>query len=713
MLTTAVQQSVKVDTDEFIGLEKYTCTCYGDSKDKNIYYLVPECPTFVGDNGKPKFTFYKYRSTDQQGGYAMFTVMLPQPTPKLTDKIKAELYGGITSQLEAKSKLIVNMVKAKQALDADPENTQKQQAYNDDLKLTGLNTEEANKYIGLYDSSKGNDQFLSELLPKDAQAIKIKTPDYRSAKASLIIDDNKSFYRQIPTELHPSGMGDNNTVFSLSLTGEGATLFENVLKGTDDNSSIGIKFEFGLDSSLPAAKVTVKYNSDKTKEVTKTVTRHTWSADEKKISQKYYEDEAVSVDVETGLTAAEMGMTQEQYIAWKQGLTDWGQKQIEQILSSQTGLDMSLDLLNDAGGFDKFKESLDETKSFTRVYEENSVVAFSLFPQSQLPSIESIVGKANVGEYFKEYDLNDPFYQYIQPTFFVAGDLTKYDISNIAVTAKYDANNTQTLIFDKDTPSNQSTDKWFIDDKIGRVFSYSYTVSFTGAKAKNFHSGEILVKDEIVQTINVANCGVVYEDISMLFGAQSWEDFSQVVIKTQYSDPSKEINVKVDTQSITEGVKPRPFIYPIGIAQEEPVYYTAEYYTKDGNNFTFIPSSANTNSQMPGYAATRSQQIQIVDALPKSKTYQIIFLPAKPADLRLITFEMEVNYAKYHFKQTKNFAITKDFDGDLMKELTFDFMDESESDDVAVTYKASIYYTNGEKTNIDQVADSDFVIINC
>ncbi len=33
--------------------------------------------------------------------------------------------------------------------------------------------------------------------------------------------------------LTPSGLGDNDTVFSLSLTGEGATLFEQVLKGSE------------------------------------------------------------------------------------------------------------------------------------------------------------------------------------------------------------------------------------------------------------------------------------------------------------------------------------------------------------------------------------------------------------------------------------------------------------------------------------------------
>ena len=37
---------------------------------------------------------------------------------------------------------------------------------------------------------------------------------------------------------------------------------------------------------------------------------------------------------------------------------NWGQQQVEQILSSQTGIDMSLNLLNDVDGFDKFESKL-------------------------------------------------------------------------------------------------------------------------------------------------------------------------------------------------------------------------------------------------------------------------------------------------------------------------------------------------------------------
>lgn len=716
MLTTALQQSVKIPVKDYLGISEYAYTCYGDSNDKNIYYVVPEIPVFSSQNGKPSFMFYKYRSIDQRGGYAQFTVNLPQPTDEMKDLIRIKLFGSVSTQLSAKSKLIVQYVKAQNALLADPQNKTKQDARNLALQNTGLDETQANKYMSLYDSNKGDDQFLGQLMPDDAKKIDLQQPRYTSIQASLILIGNDAFYSQIPTTLTPSGMGDNNTVFSVSLTGEGATLFEKVLKGTDDGSSVGIRFNFNLDASLPAAKVTVSYSSEKTKSVTQTITRHTWSADEKGIERKYLESGAISIVLDPGLGADEMGMTQDQYNVWKQGLRDWGQKQVEQMLSSQTGLDMSLDLLNDAGGFDKFSESLNETKDFTRIYEENSVVSFSIAPQAQLPSIKSIVGETNLDQYFKEYDLNDPFFQYIQPEFFVTSGLSKYNIQNIVVTAKYDKNNVNTLTFTPDDEKSKKTDKWFIDQNLGRVYSYSYVVNFSGVHAKPYLSGDILVHDSLVETINIAQCGIVYADISTMIDASAWAKFSQVVIKSQYSDIDHNIEVKVDSQIVTALKPPVPFIYPIGIKPENSIYYTADYYTTDGSSFTYIPAgSNNTVDRGVEYGTTRANQIQIENALPKSQSYSIIFLPDDKGGVQLVTFDMVVNYPLHQFKQTKNLVLTAktdDFSVPIVKNLIFNFLPEANSSDCQIIYSGAIYYTDGRpQGKFDGKVDGYSVVI--
>ncbi|PXW46347.1 hypothetical protein DET57_10517 [Klebsiella oxytoca] len=709
MLTTSLQVSIKIPTkDLFLGLDEYVCTCYGDSVDKNIYYIAPEIPIFLSQKNRPQFMFYKYRSDSQQGGYAQFTVCLPQPKDLLDEQIKVRLYKGIHQQLEARSRLLVNYFTAKSAAQSDPTNKEKQEEKNRNFKLTGLSEQEEKKFSALYDPKKGDEQFLTLLMPEDVKKIELKQPTYSSAKATLILDDNDKFYRQIPTVLSPSGMGDNNTVFSLSLTGQGATLFEQVLKGTDQNSSVAVRFDFGLEASLPAAKVTVSYDSNKSQEVIKSIERHVWSADEKKIERQFIENEAVKVNVEFSATREQMGMTEEQYTKWKQSLKEWGEKQITQILSNDNGLDMSLDMLKDGEGFNRFKQKLSEAKSFTRVYEENTVVSFSIHPQAQLPSIRSLVGEKNINEYFKEYDLKDPFFQYLQPEFSVTAGLEKYHIENIVITVKYDDNNVSTLVFDKtNDKTRQHTEKWFIRADLGRTFSYSYTINFSGAYATPYHSDLIKVTDTLLQHINIDQCGIVYADISTQISPQGWEKFEQLLVTAQYSDSRHGVATKEEKYLINKDSSVKSFVYPIGVKKDEPIYYKTDYYTKDGNVIHYIPETSN----LVGYAKTYGQQIEVSNPLLKQETYDIIFDP-EDSTIKLVLFEMTVDYPAHEFKQTKKLQFSNKDNSTQTASLVFSLMPESESAKIKINYKITTLFNNGKRVEkTEKLAYGDTYII--
>ncbi|MBN3194644.1 MULTISPECIES: hypothetical protein [Pectobacterium] len=716
MLTTAIQYSVTIETKRNLGMNEYTYTCYGDSENKNIFYVVPEKPVFSGQGNKPDFLFYKYRKEEQQGGYAQFTVKLPVPTASESEKIKTQLYKGIMPQLAAKSKLIVQYIKAEKAFNADPTNKANQDAKNEAFQNAGLTEEQAKKYISTYNPDADDDQFLGQLMPDDAPKIELRQPHYTSAQASLIIIENNAFYCQMPTPLSPSGLGNNDTVFSMSLTGQGATLFEQVLKGTQSNASVGIRYNFALDASLPAVKVVVTYNSEKMKEVAQTITRHTWSADEKEITREFSEKGAAKVSVITSLSAQKMGMKDEQYNAWIKTFEDWGQAQLQQILSSQTGLDMSLDLLNDAGNFDKFKESLKNTQDFTRVYEENRVVPFSITPQAQLPSIRSIVGDKEIDNYFKEYDLDDPFFKFIQPEFHVSNDLAKYDIENIVVVAKYGDNNASTLVFDSKNSEPKKTEKWYINEKLGRSYSYTYTVNFSGLHSKPYQSGKINVNDSLMQNINIAECGIVYAKVDSLLDAEAWKTFSQVLLKTQYSDLAHGIELKSDIQVLNASSPPKPFIYPVGMKPENPIYFTTSYYTRNGGNFTYIEPGIENSAQLPGYGATRANQIQIMNALPITNRYSIFFTGAKTKNALVITFDMTVNYKTYKFKQTQSINLAEEElkSNSIKRDLTFNFLPDGADDIPEITYSGMVIYNDeSDPKPFEGTATSLSVIVKC
>ncbi|WP_017346986.1 hypothetical protein [Pantoea sp. A4] len=711
MLNSLQRISVKIKTEEYLGRKDYAYTCFGDSDDKNIWYVVPEIPVFTKkDNGGPNFMFYKYFGEEQEGGYAMFSVMLPQPTEELKSQIKVQLLGDeLTNQLKAKSKLIVIYAKATADYAANPNDKAKKEAKDKALKDTGLTDQQASEYLKKYDKTAGDDQFLVDLMPSGASAIKLIQPSYTAANATLIMDNNKDYYREIPTDQHPSGLGDNNTIFSLSLTKDGAQIFENVLRGSTDGSSVGIRFDFNINALLPAATVTVKYDQKITKSLVLETSHHTWSADEKKITQSFYEKEAIVVKPEFKLTAADLGMTGDQYNKWTENLTKWGQTQVEQILSSQTGLDFGLNLLNDAGEYRKFQESLDQTKDFTRVYEQNSAVAFSIYPQEILPSITSLVGEEKVDEYFKAYNLDDPFFKDFQPAFIVPSDLEKYHISNVIVNAKYNGD-VDTLIFNKDKPSEQSTKRWHLDQKIGRTLSYNYEVTFTGGGAEYYQSDEITVSDKLAIPLDIVdNSGLVYAEILPIIQPGDWDLFRQIKVLAEFSDSAHGIPPFSKPSIITREKSPEPILFAVGKDYTAPLYYSLEYSLTNGDIFVPVPDTGETNPQLPGYVGTHGQQIQVENALPFVQDYTYIITESGEKDVSQVVLKVTVEDKTHQLTQSKQ-IILKDFNGDAKVDtISFHLAGSPAKLNIHASYQATIVYKTGTPKTLKEDIENELI----
>ncbi|AUP76718.1 hypothetical protein CWS02_14715 [Enterobacter sp. EA-1] len=61
-----------------------------------------------------------------------------------------------------------------------------------------------------------------------------------------------------------------------------------------------------------------------------------------------------------------------------------------------------------------------------------------------------------------------------------------------------------------------------------------------------------------METINVAQCGIVYADIATLISPAGWKIFEQVVVKTQHSDPKHGIEENPVNQIVTEKTRHSP-----------------------------------------------------------------------------------------------------------------------------------------------------------
>lgn len=721
MLTTAVQVSVKIpkkdlkNPEKFPGVDNYECICYGDTDDKNTFYVMPQTVIYDTSGGKPVFTFYNYRGvpgSENTGGFAMFSVLLPQPDEDMKTIVKQSLCEGLKAKLEAKSKLICNMVKAYNAWQKDKENKELKKNY-DDLKVkTGLNDADATSYIKDYKEAGGDMQFVTALTPENTSQIKLMAVNTTPSDVTITVEDNKKFYRNYPANVKPSGMGDNKAIFSISLSEAGAQLFKQALAGTVDNAApVKIQYAFTATASLPAADVTVEIKSEQFKSVSKTIDRNIWGRDNKvSIQQQYIEKEAVKVDIKTFATASEMGMKDDEYNKWKQQLTDWGTQQLQQVLAQQTGLDMTRDLMQDAQGYYNFEQSIQNVKDFKRQYKSNTVVQFSVFPQTQLPSIASIVGKDKLPEYFKEYDLNDPFYQTIQPEFIVTTNFFRdYKIDNLMVNVTY-GNNNDTIVFDGKETQKKTKVPWYLINN-SRTYSYSYDVNFNNGK--KYSSPKTETQQNVIN-INPNEAGVVFAKIEPVFTKNDFEKkYSNIILNVKYSDPAKNISENLETRTInaTNVENISPYCFPIGQKQQQSLNYQVEFTPKNGDSFFYV-EKFNESTQYPGWGSTMGQLIQITDPLPIKKDYTFFIDTENLKSLKLVNITVICDHAHLGYKQTlsKNLTPANLADNPTF-ELRFDTMEDSKN--YTVTYTANFVFSGGQPIKLTQTVPQDetFIIV--
>lgn len=699
MLTTRVQHTVSVNAPgKYLGTETLDCICYGDDKDKNKFYVLPTTVVFAkNDQGGPDFNFYKYTGESLNGGYAIFRTMLPFPTDKNEQaQIKSALFGGgLKSAMEGRSTMAVNMCAARAAKDADPENQEKAADYQNKLSLSGLSTEQAEALYFDYNKNPNDKlQFVDYFLPESVENITLQAIDSQNVKASLVIDQNAAFYQQLPASVDPVGGGNNEAIFSLTLTKEGASLFEQVLKGEgQEGSSVGVIYQMDFASSLPAVTVKVTYHAEAFKKFVQNIDRHVWSADEKKITREFTENEGAKVEPIFGASKEEMGMSAEQYEKWKEGIRTWGQDQLAQILSSQTGLDMNMDLINDADGFDNFESSLSQTRNFEREYTENTVYTYNLKPQSILATIESIVGKDKLDSYFHAYNIEDPFFEKLEPEFIVVGNFEKYNIANVIVNVSYNGKPKESILFEQ--AGTKKAKPWSVNFGLPdpRSYQYNYTVNFEGDDTKAYHSGEITSDGELIININANDSGVVFLDITNP-AEESWDVFQNIIFTSEYSSIDPPVAKKKVAQQISKTNEAQPFIYPTGVKQTEPVYFQIEYFTKNGSSFYFVPPGYESPT-LPNYGANKGKEQFMPDPLIKASfdLYLINF----PKNTQLFLFQLSVWYTNINFKQSIDVTEVV-FTGDAIKKtVNFLKMRPQYDKDAVFTFTATVITNGGEK----------------
>lgn len=608
VLTRHIEQPVEVSENG----KTYKYTCYGDHENKNKFYVVPQTPEYAIDSttGKPKFVMYTFRGdaqkSEDEGGFTVFTVKLPFPSkgsPRY-DKVKQKLMTEVNSKLERRANKTFELIKQ---YGNTPDGWKKVG------ETFGYSQQQLELFQAGYEEAKGYKQFV--LLPEDAQ-VELAAVPFTSGQAALTIANGpESFFEKKVSPAMPSMMGDNETVFAISLTAKGAAFFKEALWGGEGGSIAGVTYTFTADSLLPPVTVTVTYNSSKTKAYARTIRREpcTRRPTSEELRETYLTNKLAEVNVDF---LAKEGLSDEQADKLEKELREWGVQQLEGIVSNQIGgTDIGTDLgQRFAQNPDNVSELVKDTYDEKRVLKLLRPVEFTIRPQDQLSSIKVLVGEENKDEYFPEVDLNAEFFKKLVARVQVNAQFEKLGIFGINVKLRHGSDTPSPFVFNEQNRGEIQEAVWYKDGL--DEFEYSYVVNYEN-ESKTFESNPETREGSDIVTINVGNAGILQVNIKQ--GDIDWDLVERAQVIFRYPDAGIE-----DQRILTPDIMTaEPFIKPIFKTRNQPILYRTKFFMKDGQELFYAPGNDKDGSPVE-WAKSSNSTIYIDDPFAGTQNYTLL-----------------------------------------------------------------------------------------
>ena len=358
---------------------------FGDSDSKHTFYVLPNQPRFrIDENGYPVFKFLKYRlPIDREdgkrgGGYIFFDSEFVVPEDKF-EKIKETLQ------------------------------------------------ERVNK---TYRKSRA----------RKIPDVKIGTITYTKGTANLLLNDESGILIQkVRSAGKPSLFGRNIAAFSLELTPEGATIFEQALQGK--GGVIQVVYDLYFWAKLPMLTVTGSFNSSKFYSFYQEIDTdwNLWSEDSYRetIRESLIENESMQLTIDPG------GVTDEKLL---NQIRDWAQRSLEDTAERKmidSIAPVSEDDRKRPDGIEDVTRDIKNTKisNFNISYKEKSTVEWNLAPQGTLPNITSLTDKEGNPIVWDEFasiiDADDPFFKTLNVTVQINADFNNLPIHSIETYINY------------------------------------------------------------------------------------------------------------------------------------------------------------------------------------------------------------------------------------------------------------------------------------
>ncbi len=462
-------------------------TVFGDSDDPNLFYLLPEFPTFHQLDSKtpsPSFSMIWYYGSDKKGGVCTFTVALPLPdtgNPKVRERLVAAIRQDTKATERAQG--LFDMAKANAA-----GNNAEAEAKREYL---GLTVDQAKNYYAQFKKDGDYTQFL----PNDT-SLKFQAVPYTNGKVTVKgfggddafqkwqnsgADDAKFSQDYQAT---PSKLNNNTAVVSFDLTNLGVNLFWQALGGPDfsaDSSKVkatgfdstlapsvvAVQYTVEFEAMLPAAKAIVTLKQRTVARLLKETRTgmNTWGEEKSwqdVVGKQYqqYIDQSLEVKLPPFLNNEnDKKIIRETLDAWAQAqLVDMLKAQLPDVKLSDLGTSASDPM-----------QKIEAIQDQSRTYELSQSIKNTASPNGQLTRISDIVSKDKLSAFFQLIDLNKV--PYIDVTVIVeppnARVFEDLSISSVVVTQinyaskplrdKKTKENVSVLTFDAKNPTGRNS----------------------------------------------------------------------------------------------------------------------------------------------------------------------------------------------------------------------------------------------------------------
>ncbi|AKB48712.1 hypothetical protein MSKOL_2935 [Methanosarcina sp. Kolksee] len=592
---------------------------FSDDEEWDTFYILPKTPNFRLDSeGKPVFQFLKYRTEiDRSGEFKAGGIAFFDVALQITDdKQKA-----VKEELQ---KRVDNL--------ADQRN-----APHREVKIEKIKPIEGGVSVNLTDMSNN----LVEKAWNPAS---------------------------------PSLYGDFITPITVEFTKDGAALFWNALQGK--GGSVQVSYSFVLQVGLPPITAYCHWDAQKFYSFYQTITvDENWCADDnyyEYIRERFHNSEFYTTEFDFR-NLKDTTLQNEIRESIQRTFDDAIARNI--IKENTPVSDENRKVPDDMEHVTRTMIT-NKTSSVTVNYTEGMTMEWDPHPGGTLPNITNLPG-VDPKDYFKEIDLDDPFFKTLTVPIYVNADFDNLPIYSVEVHIDYNEGETHKIDeFMFKSPNDVSTFRTFIENNNWK-YNYWYQVNYK-FESKSYIS-DIKQTDEKNLVINVDDIGILHVNIQP--GHLDFSKIPQVEVAIQYEDRSAGVDLIEEVFMLDKDSKNQEMLKVIFQPRRNQYRYRVKYYMADGKEYLKDWTSAQSEDLLIGSP--------FVD-----KVIHIRPVGDMDNDIANIYIDLKYEDTGNDYRTSQSYALNK---ANPFADWVFPVVSETGG---KVTYSGMIQYKNGDLKEI-------------